>query len=88
MTAIRLRSVSEPRSGGEAHDERTPANRRIRGQHHRRDFVCGDIPGSFATVAHALETLGVDPARDRLFSVGDLIDHGTRSEDADTEPPF
>ena len=53
-----------------------------------RDFVCGDIPGSFATVAHALETLGVDPARDRRFSVGDLIDHGTRSEDADTEPPF
>ena len=53
-----------------------------------RDFVCGDIPGSFAAVAHALETLGVDPARDRLFSVGDLIDYGTRSEDADTDPRF
>ena len=30
----------------------------------------------------ALETLDHDPTRDRLFSVGDLIDYGTRSDDA------
>ena len=30
----------------------------------------------------ALEALDHDPTRDRLFSVGDLIDYGTRSDDA------
>ena len=47
-----------------------------------RDLVFGDIHGCGATVEHALEALGYDPARDRLFSLGDLIDHGPRSEDA------
>ena len=47
-----------------------------------RDFVCGDIHGCFDTVEHALEQLDYDPLRDRLFSVGDLIDRGPRSADA------
>ena len=47
-----------------------------------RDLVFGDVHGCFATAEHALETLDYDPSRDRLFSVGDLIDHGTGSEAA------
>ena len=47
-----------------------------------RDLVFGDIHGCFGTVAHALDALGYDADRDRLFSVGDLVDHGVRSEEA------
>ena len=47
-----------------------------------RDLVVGDIHGHFDTVEHALDRLGYDPHRDRLFSLGDLVDHGPRSEDA------
>ena len=47
-----------------------------------RDLVLGDIHGCFDTVEHALAALKHDPARDRLFSAGDLIDHGPRSDDA------
>ena len=47
-----------------------------------RDLVFGDIHGCFGTVEHALERLGYDASRDRLFSLGDLIDYGTRSREA------
>ena len=47
-----------------------------------RDLVIGDLHGEFDTLEHALETLGFQPARDRLFTVGDLIDRGPRSADA------
>ena len=47
-----------------------------------RDLVIGDFHGEFDTLEHALETLGFQPARDRLFTVGDLIDRGPRSADA------
>lgn len=47
-----------------------------------RDFVAGDIHGHFGTVEHALAELAFRPDRDRLFSAGDLIDHGPRSVDA------
>ena len=47
-----------------------------------RDFVAGDIHGHFDTLEHALAKLEFDPGRDRLFSAGDLIDHGPRSADA------
>ena len=47
-----------------------------------RDFVVGDIHGCFSTVEHALAALDCDLSRDRLFSVGDLIDHGARSDEA------
>ena len=45
-----------------------------------RDLVIGDLHGHFDTLENALEQLGFDPIRDRLFSVGDLIDRGPRSE--------
>ena len=47
-----------------------------------RDFVIGDLHGEFDTLEHALEALAFEPARDRLFTLGDLIDRGPRSADA------
>ena len=47
-----------------------------------RDFVFGYIHGRFDTVDAALAELVHDPQRDRLFSLGDLIDYGPRSADA------
>ena len=47
-----------------------------------RDFVLGDVHGCFDTVETALGALSYDSQRDRLFSVGDLIDYGPRSADA------
>ena len=46
-----------------------------------RDLVIGDLHGHFDTLERALEELAFDASRDRLFSVGDLIDCGPRSED-------
>ncbi|MDR6382143.1 metallophosphoesterase [Paraburkholderia caribensis] len=44
-----------------------------------RDFVVGDIHGCFSMLDAALAARDFDPARDRLFSVGDLIDRGAES---------
>lgn len=44
-----------------------------------RDFVVGDIHGCFALLDAELAARGFDPERDRLFSVGDLIDRGKES---------
>lgn len=46
-----------------------------------RDFVVGDIHGTFRLVERALERVRFDPACDRLFCVGDLIDRGPDSPD-------
>ena len=45
-----------------------------------RDFVVGDLHGMYAVLERALAALEFDPGRDRLFSVGDLIDRGEASE--------
>jgi serine/threonine protein phosphatase 1 len=45
-----------------------------------RDFVVGDIHGCFRKLEAELANLGFDPAYDRLFSVGDLVDRGPDSE--------
>ncbi len=45
-----------------------------------RDFAVGDIHGHFTRLQQALDAAGFDPARDRLFSVGDLVDRGPESE--------
>ena len=47
-----------------------------------RDLVFGDIHGCFGTVEQALEALDYDASKDRLFSLGDLIDYGPRSGEA------
>lgn len=45
-----------------------------------RDLVVGDIHGAFTKLQHALDAIDFDPSRDRLFSVGDLVDRGPESD--------
>jgi len=45
-----------------------------------RDFVVGDLHGCYSLLMLALDKLAFDFKRDRLFSVGDLIDRGEQSE--------
>ncbi|MBO1114339.1 metallophosphoesterase [Bordetella petrii] len=45
-----------------------------------RDFAVGDIHGHFSRLQQALDEFGFNPAQDRLFSVGDLVDRGHESE--------
>jgi serine/threonine protein phosphatase 1 len=44
-----------------------------------RDFAVGDVHGCFTALHCALDATGFDPAVDRLFSVGDLVDRGPES---------
>lgn len=44
------------------------------------DYCVGDVHGCFALLQATLDGMGFDPARDRLFSVGDLVDRGPESE--------
>lgn len=44
-----------------------------------RDFAVGDIHGHFTQLMQGLQTIGFDPDRDRLFSLGDLVDRGPES---------
>ncbi|WP_183132684.1 metallophosphoesterase, partial [Pseudomonas amygdali] len=46
-----------------------------------RDFAVGDIHGHFTRLQVALDVAGFNPAVDRLFSVGDLVDRGPECED-------
>jgi serine/threonine protein phosphatase 1 len=56
-------------------------------QHHAsnragRDFVVGDLHGCMDALRFLLRDVGFDVVRDRLFSVGDLIDRGDQCEEA------
>lgn len=44
-----------------------------------RDYVVGDVHGCFDLLAALLARVGFDEQRDRLFSLGDLIDRGPQS---------
>lgn len=44
-----------------------------------RDFVVGDLHGCFRALEQALQCARFDRGRDRLFAVGDLVDHGPDS---------
>lgn len=44
-----------------------------------RDFAVGDIHGCFSKLEAALRRVGFIPEKDRLFSVGDLVDRGPES---------
>jgi serine/threonine protein phosphatase 1 len=48
-----------------------------------RDLAIGDIHGHFQLLFAELQNIGFDPSVDRLFSVGDLVDRGPDSADAD-----
>jgi serine/threonine protein phosphatase 1 len=47
-----------------------------------RDFVVGDLHGCVDALRYLLREIEFDGTRDRLFSVGDLIDRGSQSEEA------
>lgn len=47
-----------------------------------RDFIVGDVHGMFSALRLHLDQVGFNPATDRLFGVGDLIDRGPESIDA------
>lgn len=47
-----------------------------------RDFIVGNIHGCFTRLQARLDGMGFDPAKDRLFSVGDLVDRGPESDSA------
>jgi serine/threonine protein phosphatase 1 len=44
-----------------------------------RDLVVGDLHGHRSLLENALEAMAFDPRRDRVLSVGDLIDRGPES---------
>jgi len=44
-----------------------------------RDVVCGDIHGCFELLEQRLSEVNFQPHKDRLFSVGDIIDRGEDS---------
>lgn len=54
--------------------------RRLAANLHGRDLAVGDIHGCFHRLRACLDSVGFDPAVDRLFSVGDLVDRGPYSE--------
>lgn len=47
-----------------------------------RDIAVGDIHGQFTRLKHALTMIEFDSTKDRLFSVGDLVDRGPESLDS------
>lgn len=59
-----------------------PAVKRFKRNEVGRDFVVGDIHGCFDMLRRELVRIGFDAGRDRLFSVGDLVDRGPESEAA------
>lgn len=46
-----------------------------------RDFVIGDLHGCFSIFQNLLRHLKFDPSKDRMFSVGDLVDRGPQNLD-------
>lgn len=44
-----------------------------------RDFVIGDLHGSLTCYENLIKHLQFDPSKDRMFSVGDLVDRGPDS---------
>lgn len=44
-----------------------------------RDLIVGDLHGCFDQLRHRLAEVAFDASRDRLFSVGDLVDRGPQS---------
>ena len=63
---------------------RVPAPRIERVARNRvgRDFVVGDVHGCFRTLEQCLAAVRFDQDRDRLFSVGDLVNRGPHSLEA------
>lgn len=45
-----------------------------------RDFVCGDLHGAYDRLVAFMNHVGFDKTKDRMFSVGDLVDRGPDNE--------
>ena len=62
-----------------------PDLRRLRTKHaindEGRDFVIGDLHGCYTRLQQLMQHVGFDTGRDRMFSVGDLVDRGPNNED-------
>ena len=54
-------------------------HRHVAANRHGRDFVVSDLHGHLAALDQALQAQRFIPGRDRLFSVGDLVDRGPDS---------
>jgi serine/threonine protein phosphatase 1 len=50
--------------------------RKLSANHQGKDYVVGDLHGCYHLLTRVLEAVHFDKHRDRLFSVGDLIDRG------------
>jgi serine/threonine protein phosphatase 1 len=66
----------------ETRSEGYPIVRRHEANLSGRDFVVGDLHGCVDALRYLLREIVFDPASDRLFSVGDLVDRGRHSEEA------
>ena len=44
-----------------------------------RDFVVGDLHGCFDQLQRFMDFISFDPSKDRMFSVGDLVDRGPKN---------
>lgn len=47
-----------------------------------KDYAVGDIHGCFSALQSELDRIKFDESKDRLFSVGDLVDRGPESDQA------
>lgn len=47
--------------------------------HHGRDFILADLHGCYSELLEAMSIVDFDPSKDRILSVGDLIDRGEES---------
>ena len=73
--------VSIPESGQRV-DGSFPMLCRFERNREGRDFVVGDIHGMFDHLSALMADIRFDDTRDRLFSVGDLVDRGPHSHRA------
>lgn len=60
-------------------DSRTPVVR-LTANRSGTDYLVGDIHGTYSALEQALKAVSFDKSRDRLISVGDLVDRGDESE--------
>ena len=80
MTDVLQTPVVPAPSDSLSDTESCPIVRRVPPNTGGRDFAVGDIHGHFSRLRTALDRMGFDPAQDRLFSVGDLVDRGPENE--------
>jgi len=71
-------------SSGTLRDERLEVWQNKMVEHYQlnedgRDFIIGDLHGAYDALTEMLELIEFDKSKDRMFSVGDLVDRGPES---------